>query len=95
MILEVAILHIIPGLEQQFEADFSRAQQYICAIDGYISHELQRCIEFNNRYILLVKWRSLENHTVGFRTSPQYQEWKNLLHHYYQPFPEVLHFQSL
>lgn len=95
MILEVALLTIKPGLEQMFEADFSRAEEYICSIEGYISHQLQRCIEFNNRYILLVKWQTLEAHTVGFRTSAQYQHWKDLLHHYYQPFPEVLHFQTI
>jgi heme-degrading monooxygenase HmoA len=95
MILEVAILNVKLGHELSFESDFERAKLYICSIEGYISHEIQRCIEIKNRYILLVKWQTLEAHTVSFRGSPQYQEWKKLLHHYYEPFPEVFHFENL
>ena len=95
MILEVAILNVKVGCEVSFEADFRKAQLFISAIEGYISHELQRCIEVKNRYILLVKWKTVEAHTVGFRGSPQYQEWKKLLHHYYEPFPEVFHFENI
>lgn len=59
---------------------------------GYISHELQKCIETDCQYILLVKWETLEAHTVDFRGSPEYQEWKALLHHFYDPFPVVEHY---
>ena len=62
---------------------------------GYISHQLQHCIEKQNRYILLVKWEQLEDHTVGFRSSEQYQEWKRLLHHFYDPFPTVEHYELI
>ncbi|OGT74048.1 MAG: antibiotic biosynthesis monooxygenase [Gammaproteobacteria bacterium RIFCSPLOWO2_02_FULL_57_10] len=93
MILEVAILDIKPGLEPDFESDFTRAQKIITSMPGYISHELQHCLEKTNRYILLVKWETLEHHTVGFRESPQYQEWRSLLHHFYDPFPVVQHFK--
>ena len=46
----------------------------------------------SGKYVLLVKWKSLEAHTIGFRKSPQYQDWKKLLHHFYDPFPDVKHF---
>jgi heme-degrading monooxygenase HmoA len=59
---------------------------------GYISHNLRRCIEKPSRYILLVSWEKLEDHTVGFRGSAEYGQWKSLLHHYYDPFPEVEHY---
>ena len=59
---------------------------------GYLSHELQRCIEQPNQYILLVRWETVAHHEIGFRTSPQYQEWKRLLHHFYDPFPSVQHY---
>ena len=95
MILEIATLDVILGQEAAFEADFEIAQQFIVQIDGYQWHELQRCIEKPNRYVLLVGWRDLESHTVGFRGSPQYQNWKRLLHHYYDPFPTVEHFEAL
>ena len=92
MILEVARLDVIPSREAEFEAAFSRAQRIIAGMPGYISHELQRCIEQPSRYLLLVKWRTLEDHTVGFRESSEYQEWKSLLHHFYDPFPVVEHY---
>lgn len=93
MILEVAILDIKPGQEADFELAFSKAQNIISAMPGYLSHQLQRCIEQRSRYILLVNWQDLESHTQGFRGSAQYQEWKALLHHFYSPFPEVQHYQ--
>ena len=93
MILEVAILNVKPGQEQDFEAAFATAQEIITAMKGYISHQLQRCIEDSSRYILLVNWQKLQDHTEGFRQSGQYQQWKLLLHHFYDPFPEVEHYE--
>ena len=95
MILEVAILDVIEVKTQEFEQIFNKAQKIIMSIDGYISHELQKCIEQENRYILLVKWQSLEDHTVGFRESSKYLEWKQLLHHFYNPFPIVQHYEQI
>lgn len=92
-ILEVAILNVIPGKEPAFEAAFGEAQAIIASMQGYLGHELQRCLEQPHRYVLLVRWQTLEDHTVGFRESTEYQRWKALLHHYYDPFPTVEHFQ--
>ena len=95
MILEVAILDIKPGTESDFEAAFALARKIISSMPGYISHELQHCLEKTNRYILLVSWETLEHHTVGFRESLEYQEWRSLLHHFYDPFPVVQHYESV
>lgn len=95
MILEVAILDVKSGLEKEFEAAFGEAQKIISSMDGYISHQLQKCIEKDSRYILLVNWQTLEDHTIGFRGSEQYLEWRRLLHHFYDPFPEVEHYTSV
>ena len=95
MILEVATLDVKPGQQTQFEQAFSQAQTIIASMPGYISHQLQRCIEKDRRYLLLVNWQTLEDHTVGFRQSPEYQEWRTLLHHFYDPFPTVEHFEVL
>lgn len=95
MILEVAILDIKPGMESDFESAFALAQKIISSMPGHISHELQHCLEKTNRYILLVNWETLEHHTIGFRESPQYQEWRSLLHHFYDPFPVVQHYESV
>ena len=95
MILEVAILDVKPKQRQDFEAAFARAQTIIAAIAGYREHELKRCIEKPARYILLVRWETLEAHTQGFRGSAEYQQWKALLHHYYEPFPTVEHYEDV
>ena len=95
MILEVAILDVIPGKESDFQHSFAEAEKIITSMPGYLSHELKRCIENSSRYILLVNWQKLEDHTVGFRGSPEYQEWKALLHHYYDPFPHVEHYTDI
>lgn len=93
MILEVAILNIRPGTGDAFEQTFSQAQNILSSRHGYVSHQLQRCIESQDKYLLLVQWQGLEDHTIGFRESPQYQNWKHLLHHFYEPFPTVEHYE--
>jgi len=95
MILEVATLEIKPKQEQAFEAAFSEAQLIISSMKGYISHQLHKSIESPNRYILLVNWETLEDHTIGFRESTEYQQWRTLLHHFYDPFPTVEHYNSV
>lgn len=95
MILEVAILHVKEGQEDQFEKDFTDAGKYISSIKGYLGHSLRKCLEQKNKYILLVDWENLSDHTIGFRQSDAYLEWKRLLHHYYDPFPVVEHYESI
>ena len=94
MILEVATLDVRAGQEDEFEAAFKKALPLITGMQGYISHQIRRCIENPSRYILLVEWAKLEDHTQGFRGSPQYQEWRALLHHFYDPFPTVEHYRD-
>lgn len=93
LILEIAPLRIRPGQSRNFEHSFRQAQAIIAATPGYKTHELRRCIERQDEYVLLVQWESVEAHEVGFRGSPEYQQWKALLHHYYDPFPTVLHYE--
>ena len=93
MILEVAVLKVRAGQAEAFVNAFQDAQEIISATPGYVSHQLQRCIEEPDRFLLLVKWRRLEDHTIRFRQSSQYQDWKRLLHHFYDPFPTVEHFE--
>ena len=93
MVLEVALLTVRAGMGEAFEDAFRQASPLIASMPGYRSHELQRCIEVPARYVLLVRWETLEDHTVGFRHSSAYQEWKRLLHHFYDPFPTVEHFE--
>ena len=95
MILEVAILNVKDGQQKQFQTDFATAGQFIRSVKGYVRHSLRKCVEQHNKYILLVDWENLEDHTIGFRQSPQYLEWKRLLHHYFDPFPTVEHYETI
>jgi len=93
-ILEVAMLNVRPALCPEFEEAFREASTIIAGMPGYIWHELRRCLEVPNRYVLLVEWRKLEDHVVTFRQSPEYQRWRSLLHHFYDPFPTVEHYAA-
>lgn len=93
MITEIAILNIIPGMEHDFLASFEKAKSIISSMKGYLQHELLKSVEEADKYILIVRWQTPEDHTEGFRKSAAYQEWKKLLHHFYDPFPVVEHYQ--
>jgi heme-degrading monooxygenase HmoA len=92
MVTELAILDVKPGREPEFEQAFGQAKSIISASPGFRSLELQRCLEQPNRYALIVEWERLEDHTQGFRGSSTYDEWRRLLHHFYDPFPTVEHY---
>lgn len=92
MILEVAVLQIKDGKSGEFDRVFKKAAHSIETAKGYISHQLKKCIEIENQYILLVNWETIKDHEEGFRESPAYQQWKKLLHHFYKPFPIVFHY---
>ncbi len=98
MILEAALLDLrddTPETADAFEAAFQRAAPLIAASPGYRSLSLQRRLDAPGRYLLLVGWDTVEDHTVGFRQSAAYQEWRALLHHFYDPFPVVEHFATV
>ena len=92
MIVEHALLPIQRGLEGEFEVAFEQARPIIASMPGFRRLQLSRGIETPGSYLLLVEWDRLVDHTVGFRGSPQYQRWKDLLHHFYDPFPQVEHY---
>jgi heme-degrading monooxygenase HmoA len=95
MILEAVILNVIPSQTEAFETNFRLASEFITKAKGYITHELQKCMEVENKYLLLIKWETLEDHTIGFRNSAEYLEWKKLLHYFYDPHPIVEHFTKV
>ncbi len=92
MILEAAILNVRSGQEAAFESAIRAAKPLIAATPGFVDIDVQRCLERPSNYLLLVRWETLEDHTVGFRQSERYQEWRKALHHFYDPFPVVEHY---
>lgn len=95
MVTELAILDVKPGQETEFEAAFDEAKAIISSASGFKWLDLGRCLEQPGRYVLLVGWERLEDHTEGFRRSPEYTEWRQLLHHFYDPFPTVEHYSPV
>lgn len=91
MILEIAQIDIKPGMESEFEAGVSAAGPIFRRAKGCHSMELQRSIEKPQRYRLFVEWGTVENHTVDFRGSTDFQEWRKLVGHCFAAPPEVEH----
>ncbi len=91
MVLEHALLPVVPGREVDFEAAMREAYPLIAATPGFLGLELHRGIERPSTYLLLVRWESVDAHEVGFRGSERYDRWRELLHGFYDPFPVVEH----
>jgi heme-degrading monooxygenase HmoA len=95
VILEHALLPVLPREAADFESAFAEAKAIIAAMPGFLRLTLSRCLERPDTYLLLVEWERLVDHTEGFRGSPQYQEWRRLLHSFYEPFPVVEHYEQV
>jgi heme-degrading monooxygenase HmoA len=94
VILELAQITVHASTEARFESVFPTAIRLLAASPGYLSHELQRSVETPNRYALLVRWRTLEDHTVGFRGSTAFAEWRAQLAPFLAAPPVVEHFRA-
>lgn len=95
MILELATIDIKKETNAEFESALEMAQQVISKSKGYISHQFQKCIEQNNRYVLLIRWATLEDHTKGFRESDLFKEWRALIGPYFESPPFVQHYTPI
>ena len=101
MVLELATIDIKQGTNADFEKNLEQAQFVISKAEGYISHQFQKCIERDNRYVLLIKWATLEAHigdaanggTEGFRGSELFTEWRTLIGSFFDSPPLVEHFE--
>jgi heme-degrading monooxygenase HmoA len=91
-VLEHAVLHVVPGKEDEFEAVLAEALPVVAGSPGCRRARVARCIETPGRFLLLIEWDSVEAHTEGFRSSPAYEEWRRLVHHFWDPRPTVEHF---
>jgi heme-degrading monooxygenase HmoA len=95
MVLEHALISVRPGSHDEFEAAITRAREVISAAPGFRSFALHRGIESPDRYLLLVGWETLEDHTVGFRESPAFAEWRSHIGPFFDGLPEVDHSDPL
>jgi len=95
VITEHALLDVVPGREDEFMASMERAKALIAGQPGFVSLRVERCVESPSRFLLLVEWAHLEDHTEGFRGSAAYEQWRATLHHFYDPFPVVEHYETV
>jgi heme-degrading monooxygenase HmoA len=95
MILEIAHFQISAGSQAGFEAAFATAQDILASMPGYLGHELHHCIEDESEYQLLVRWRTVEDHTQGFRGSPRFAQWRALLSPFFAAPPNALHYERV
>jgi heme-degrading monooxygenase HmoA len=93
MILEAAVLSIAPAQKVPFEAAFAQARLVIAQSPGFLAVQLQRCIEADGRYLLLVQWRTLDDHMSGFRQSPRFAQWRALIGPFFTAPPELYHYE--
>ncbi len=94
MITEIAQIDVKPGMETEFESGVTKATPVFQRAKGCRGMELQRSIEKPSRYRLFVRWETVENHTVDFRGSPDFQEWRKHVAHCFAAPPEVEHVQQ-
>lgn len=95
MIVEQGLLRIVPGQEDAFEEAMRQATPLISSMPGFQRLQVSRGLEDAGTYLLIVEWDTLEDHTEGFRGSDEYQEWRTMLHHFYDPFPTIGHFDPV
>jgi len=96
MILEIADIRIQPGRQAEFDLAIQRGlEQVISKSKGYREHRVNKCIETPERYVLMIYWDTVENHTVDFRESPAFQEWRAIVGPFFAAPPNVEHFTFL
>ncbi len=93
MVLEIANIIIKQGQNKDFEQRLEQAQEVLMKATGYIKHHFHQCMENERKYVLLIEWESLEAHTVGFRESPLFQDWRALIGKYFDGTPVVEHYE--
>jgi heme-degrading monooxygenase HmoA len=92
MVLEHALLRVRPGEESAFVEAMTQARPLIAASPGFGGIEVRPAVETTGLYLLLVRWSSIDDHRNGFRQSDRYEQWKALLHRFYDPMPTVDYF---
>jgi heme-degrading monooxygenase HmoA len=95
VITEHAVLEVVAGQEEAFVEAMGQAKDLIATSPGFRSLRVERCLERPSCFLLLVEWDRLEDHTEGFRGSANYEKWRAALHHFYDPFPLVEHFEAV
>jgi heme-degrading monooxygenase HmoA len=96
MVLELADLRIQPGRQAEFEAALRRGvEEVIARAEGFRAYRVENAIESPERYLLLIEWETLESHTAGFRQSPAFARWREIVGPFFAAPTQVEHFECL
>ncbi|MRD45877.1 antibiotic biosynthesis monooxygenase [Caenimonas koreensis DSM 17982] len=96
MILEIADIRIKPGQQAAFDEAIQRALTTVMGrVKGAHDYSVNKCIENPERYVLQIMWDTLEDHTIGFRESPLFAEWRAIIGPFFAGPPLVEHFEVL
>jgi heme-degrading monooxygenase HmoA len=96
MVFEIDDIRIHPGTNVEFERAVELGLQTVIAkAEGFKRYVIRRGIESPERYILQISWETLESHTIGFRSSPAYVEWRNIVGRFFAKPPSVEHFEDV
>ena len=96
MILELADIRIHPGQQAAFDAAIQRGiNEVISKAKGFAGYTVNKGIESPERYILQIFWETLENHTIDFRQSPAFADWRAIVGPFFAGSPTVEHFDLL
>lgn len=96
MTIEIADIRVHPEARDAFSEAVTRAASTVLAkAEGYRGHQILACHESPGRFVLIVEWDSLEAHTVGFRQSPAFAEWRAIIGSYFERPPHVEHFDPV
>jgi heme-degrading monooxygenase HmoA len=95
VIVEIAQIDILGGREADFEAAFMQAIGFAAGSPGYLGHELRRSLEHRSRYLLRIEWTTLEAHTVTFRGSAAFSQWRAAVGPFFASAPVVEHFEPV
>lgn len=92
MVLEVVTAQIKSGQEAAFEAAFQEASTLIAGASGHVSHELRRCLEVQGKYLIMIRWNTVDDHMVGFRGSPAFQAFRAIVSPFYESPSQMNHY---
>ncbi|MGL4229929.1 MAG: antibiotic biosynthesis monooxygenase family protein [Casimicrobium sp.] len=96
MILEIADITITAGKQAEFDEAIKRGLETVASkANGFRGHKVNKCIETPERYVLMIYWETLEDHTIGFRQGPLFAEWRAIVGPFFAKPPHVEHFTLL
>ena len=96
MILEIADIRIQPGRQKEFDAAIVQGiASVIAQAKGFRGYKVNRGIESPERYVLMIFWDTLENHTVDFRQGPLFAQWRAIVGPFFASPPAVEHFELI